>query len=151
MIENDLQYQVAKRQFMMLFDAIAATRAQAENVHPLLVQAQRQALESKLNEINLDIMEYEEEDLNYEDLRHQRFEEIRKLYEGQSFESEVKGIRKYLSILEAHYTRPYINEDGAISWVWPNKQMEIHYNDVVEHLAKFIEKYYPGSISTQDS
>ena len=62
MITNDRQYKIAKSQvlnFQQSLDSLTLTPSEAENIHPKLLEAHRNAVVSQLQEMLLDISEYE--------------------------------------------------------------------------------------------
>ena len=59
MIKNERQYVITKAQARKFREAIEAFDAQAPGTHPLLVKAQRDALESQLDELAAQLAEYE--------------------------------------------------------------------------------------------
>jgi ribosome-binding protein aMBF1 (putative translation factor) len=59
MIKNERQYLITKTQANKFKEAIAAFDAKAPDAHPLLVKAQREALESQLKELEAELSEYE--------------------------------------------------------------------------------------------
>jgi ribosome-binding protein aMBF1 (putative translation factor) len=59
MIKNERQYLITKTQAKKFKDAIAAFDAKSPDAHPLLVKAQREALESQLKELDAQLSEYE--------------------------------------------------------------------------------------------
>ncbi len=59
MIKNERQYLITKAQANKFKEAIAAFDSKATDTHPLLAKAQREALESQLAELKLQIDEFE--------------------------------------------------------------------------------------------
>jgi len=59
MIKNERQYTITKAQARKFKDAIAAMDVGKAGTHPLLVKAQRGALESQLAELEAQLKEYE--------------------------------------------------------------------------------------------
>lgn len=58
MIKNERQYLITKSQAKKFKEAIAAFDEKASDAHPLLVKAQREALESQLAELEAQLAEY---------------------------------------------------------------------------------------------
>jgi ribosome-binding protein aMBF1 (putative translation factor) len=59
MIKNERQYLITKAQAKKFKEAITAFDNETTDTHPLLAKAQREALESQLAELKLQIDEYE--------------------------------------------------------------------------------------------
>jgi ribosome-binding protein aMBF1 (putative translation factor) len=59
MIKNERQYLITRAQAKKFKEAIAALENKANDTHPLLAKAQRDALESQLAELNAQLEEYE--------------------------------------------------------------------------------------------
>lgn len=59
MIKNERQYLITKAQAGKFREAIAAFDSKKPDAHPLLVKAQRDALESQLAELDAQLKEYE--------------------------------------------------------------------------------------------
>lgn len=59
MIQNERQYHITKAQARKFREALAAFEAKAPDAHPVLVKAQRDALESQLAELDAQLKEYE--------------------------------------------------------------------------------------------
>jgi ribosome-binding protein aMBF1 (putative translation factor) len=59
MIKNERQYLITKAQVRKFKDALAAFDAKTPEAHPLLVKAQREALESQLAELEMQLADYE--------------------------------------------------------------------------------------------
>jgi ribosome-binding protein aMBF1 (putative translation factor) len=59
MIKNERQYLITKAQVRKFREAIDAFDAKTPGAHPLLVKAQRDALESQLSELSAQLEEYE--------------------------------------------------------------------------------------------
>lgn len=63
MITNDRQYKIAKTQienFQQSLDSLALTSSAAKNIHPKLIEVQKNAIESQLNDLLLEAKEYED-------------------------------------------------------------------------------------------
>jgi ribosome-binding protein aMBF1 (putative translation factor) len=60
MIKNERQYRISKAQVAKFREALAAlTRTRLGRVHPALVKAQREAVESQLEDLLAEVREYE--------------------------------------------------------------------------------------------
>lgn len=62
MIKNELQYRVTQSQMTKLENALAQFKKELDNnkeVHPLLLKAQQDALQSQIDELSEDIKEYQ--------------------------------------------------------------------------------------------
>jgi HTH-type transcriptional regulator / antitoxin HigA len=63
MITNDRQYKIAKTQienFQQSLDSLALTSSTAKNIHPKLIEVQKNAIESQLNDLLSEAKEYED-------------------------------------------------------------------------------------------
>ncbi|MBK8088084.1 MAG: helix-turn-helix transcriptional regulator [Chitinophagaceae bacterium] len=63
MITNDRQYKIANTQvenFQHSLEMLAIEQASAKNIHPKLLQIQRNAIESQLNDLLAEVREYED-------------------------------------------------------------------------------------------
>ncbi len=62
MITNDRQYKIVKSQiqdFTLALDEFNSAQKNAENIHPIIIEAQKNALISKLNDLVNEVDEYE--------------------------------------------------------------------------------------------
>jgi HTH-type transcriptional regulator / antitoxin HigA len=62
MITNDRQYKIAKSQiesFLQSLDSLALTSGSAKNIHPKLFDVQKNAIQSQLNDLVAEVLEYE--------------------------------------------------------------------------------------------
>jgi ribosome-binding protein aMBF1 (putative translation factor) len=59
MIKNERQYIITKAQTRKFKEALKKFEAETTATHPLLIKAQREALESQLAELNAQLREYE--------------------------------------------------------------------------------------------
>ncbi len=62
MIKNERQYRITKAQagrFSRMLDSLRQRRGEDKNIHPLIAKAQEDAIESQLEDLRIELREYE--------------------------------------------------------------------------------------------